>query len=160
MDYKRYSKLMTRQFYKKFLVICTMLFGILCLTITVLGIALWEFELSHILNYGISGLLVLVMPYLAVKLKAKRGFDSNKLMQEKIVYEFTEDKIFITGTSFKSEMEWSKIYQVKEVKDWFLLYQSKHLMNLIPKNAMEGKVAEFRTLIKSQNRLKHRLLTT
>ncbi len=158
LDYKSYSKLMASQFYKKFLVICTIIFGVLCLLITVVGIVYLEFGLAHILNYGLSGLLVLLMPYVAVKLKSRRGFDSNKMMQEQIIYEFTSDTIIMTGATFKSEMEWSKVHKVKELKDWFLIYQSKHLMNIIPKKDLDEKVPEFINLITSQKGLIYRLL--
>lgn len=160
LNFESYSRLLKTLYYKRVFVIATIVIGVFFLLLAVLGLIIDELNhLSYILSYGISGLIILLAPYVTITLKAKRSFFSNKMLQEEIAYEFTKDKIIMTGTSFRSEMEWSKIYKVREVKDWYLIYQSKQAMNLIPKDALRDQQTEFNQLLKQQEGLKLGLLS-
>jgi hypothetical protein len=39
----------------------------------------------------------------------------------------------LTGETFNTEMKWDKTYKIEELKNWFLIYQSKKTANIIPK---------------------------
>lgn len=158
LTFKGYSRLMFGLFYRKAAPLGMTIFGGLIIIVGTLG-GLAEKPLSHtqvsmILLYG---LVVVLFPLIVIKIKirTKRSFLSNRMLQEEIVYEFREDKISMSSTTFTAEMNWAKLHKVREVKEWFLRYQSKHSMNLIPKTAFEGNLAEFETLIKSQKGLNY-----
>jgi hypothetical protein len=90
--------------------------------------------------------VVVVLPF-SIYRSAKKSFSSNERINEKIIYEFTEDKIKITGETFNSELSWEKTYKILELKNWFLIYQSSLIANVIPKNAFGDDLKEFKELI-------------
>lgn len=84
--------------------------------------------------------------------RLKKAFYSNKKIQEEIVYTFTDDKIHTKGETFDGDFTWEKVYRIKENKDWFLIYQSKTTMNMIPKKYfIKNQVTELRNLIRKNN---------
>lgn len=84
--------------------------------------------------------------------RLKRAFYSNKKIQEEITYTFTDEKIHTKGDTFDGDFTWNTIYRVKENKDWFLIYQSKMTMNMVPKKYFtHHQIVELRNLIKKNN---------
>ena len=80
------------------------------------------------------------------------AFNSNKNIQESITYIFTDDKIRMVGETFDEDVVWSSIYKVKENKDWFLIYQSAQVMNMVPKKFFpKEQISELRNMIKANN---------
>lgn len=65
--------------------------------------------------------------------RLKNAFYSNKKIQENISYTFTDKNILNKGETFEGEFGWDTVYKVKENKEWFLIYQSAHVMNMVPK---------------------------
>ncbi|PHS10002.1 MAG: hypothetical protein COA88_02945 [Kordia sp.] len=88
--------------------------------------------------------------------ETKKTFNTHQNLKEEMTYEFTDDLIKITGGSFKSEMQWDKLYKVKELKEWVLLYHSKAVANIIPKRDLESQITEFRELVRKQD-IPHKL---
>lgn len=87
----------------------------------------------------------------------KKVFYSNKKIQENIIYTFNEEKIHVKGESFESEFTWKSIFKLKELKDWFLIYQSMNVMNIVPKkNFTKEQIHELRQII-LKNELKAKL---
>lgn len=66
-------------------------------------------------------------------------------------YEFTSEKIKITGETFNSELDWGKTYEIKELKDWILIYQNRQVANVLPKESFGENIKDFRILVKSKN---------
>lgn len=80
------------------------------------------------------------------------AFNSNKNIQESITYIFTDNKIRMVGETFDEDVAWSSIYKVKENKDWFLMYQSAKVMNMVPKKFFtKDQVSELRNIIKANS---------
>ncbi len=94
--------------------------------------------------------IIAVLPF-SVYRSSKKNFISHGRLQEKITYEFTEEKMKQTGESFNSEMDWSKIFKVQELRNWILIYQSKQLANILPKSSFGDNLNEFKNLVKSKN---------
>lgn len=87
----------------------------------------------------------------------KKAFYSNKNIQEKISYRFTDEKVYLKGETFESDFAWQNVFRVKENKDWFLIYQSRTTMNMIPKKYFEkNQIHEIRDLI-VKNKVKAQL---
>ena len=83
-------------------------------------------------------------------LTTKKAFNSNKKIQENNIYNFTTEKIHIKGETFESEFNWSSAYKLVEIKDWFLIYHSAQVMNMVPKKYFtKEQILEFRNIIKS-----------
>lgn len=84
--------------------------------------------------------------------KLKREFYTHKNLQESIIFDFYKEKIEIIGETFQSEISWSNVHKVKELKKWFLIYQSNNLANLIQKkNFTQEQKKELRNLIIQNN---------
>ncbi len=92
----------------------------------------------------------------ATYFRTKSRYKSNSLIHEKVIYEFTPEKIVKTGESFKTEMTWSAIYKVKEINGCVLLYQSKALASYVPVESFGNKFGEFKRLVKSIPGLKYK----
>ena len=81
------------------------------------------------------GTYIFVRP-IAIYFRAKKKFDTYQIMQGEITYEFLTDKMIITSLYSNSEIPWDKIYKVRELKSWFLIYQSSSLANLVDRKSV------------------------
>jgi hypothetical protein len=87
----------------------------------------------------------------------KNVFYSNKQIQEAISYTFTNENIYTKGETFEGDFTWNTVYKVKENKDWFLIYQSAQVMNMVQKKHFAKEhILELRNIIKS-NKVKAKL---
>lgn len=90
--------------------------------------------------------------------RLKNAFYSNKKIQEEIVYTFIDEKVQTKGETFDGDFTWNTVHRVKETKDWFLIYQSKTTMNMVPKKYFsQSEIIELRNIIEKNN-VKARLL--
>jgi len=139
--------------YRKPIVISLTIFGLIIFLLPVfyfLGIN-FSFVAPPYFQLALGFSIVAFLPY-SVFRGAKKNFTSHARLQEKISYEFTEDKIIITGDTFNSEMDWTKTHKITELKNWFLMYQNIQIANLLPKDAFtDSQIIEFRNLVKSKN---------
>lgn len=159
IDFKSYSKFQFHSVYRKISSIVMVIIGI-SLFVSFIFWELEEIELSNPyfnLFFAISILVILPIFYY---LSIKKNFNSNKRLQENIIYEINNEKIKITGESFDSEMDWNGIYKIIEYKNWFLLFQNSNNANFLPKKFLnENQILEFRSLVQKNNvnsRLKKR----
>lgn len=84
--------------------------------------------------------------------RLKNAFYSNKKIQEEIIYTFTDEKVQTKGETFDGDFTWNTVHRVKETKDWFLIYQSKTTMNMVPKKYFsQNEIIELRNIIEKNN---------
>lgn len=84
--------------------------------------------------------------------RLKNAFYSNKKIQEEITYTFTDEKVQTKGETFDGDFTWNTVHRVKETKDWFLIYQSKTTMNMVPKKYFSpSEIIELRNIIEKNN---------
>lgn len=103
--------------------------------------------------FAILLLFMVIRSYFSIKF----AFSSNKNIQESITYTFTDEKIRIEGETFDEDFTWNSVYKIKENKDWFLIYQSAQVMNMVTKKFLtKGQVSELRNMIKA-NHIKAKL---
>lgn len=103
--------------------------------------------------FAILILFIVIRSFFSVRF----AFNSNKNIQESILYTFTEDKIRILGETFDEDITWSSVYKVKEKRDWFLMYQSARVMNMVPKKFFtKNQISDLRTIIQI-NKVKAKL---
>ncbi|KPM32538.1 Hypothetical protein I595_956 [Croceitalea dokdonensis DOKDO 023] len=160
LNYENYAALMVQLFYKRGLVIATVVLGAIFFLIGILALVFLydKVPFLYMLIFIGVGLWLVVLPYVTVKIKSKRDFYSNQMLQQKMEYEFLEDKIILRGDTFSTEMQWAKLHKVVETKDWLLLYQSNSLANLIPKESIGEQLVELKALIASQQGLHQELV--
>jgi hypothetical protein len=98
----------------------------------------------------IFGFFIILLPYFLYR-NSKKNFSSHARLHEEITYEFTEEKISITGETFKSEMDWTKLYKIEEMSNWILIYQNRIIANVIPKDSFGDKLIDFKNLVIGKN---------
>ena len=129
------------------------LFSLIILAVLGLNFYNTEVETKEIFRSAMIWFAVLFV-FIVVRsyFRLKNAFYSNKKIQEKIIYTFTEEKVQTKGETFDGDFSWNTIYRVKENKDWFLIYQSKTTMNMIPKKYFtKNQIQELRSLILKNN---------
>lgn len=157
IDSANYMKLMFTLIYRKPATFFLLLLGLIAIIISVpffLGFNV-QFEKPPYLELFFGIFILFVFPII-IYLSTKRNYKTNLRFQERITYEFTEDKIKMSGESFNSEMDWLKIYKIQELKNWVLIYQNRAAANIIPKESFDDKIDDFREMVKKKN-IKYKL---
>ena len=160
LTFKDYLRLMLALTYKKIFIWFMTIIGSIVLLVGLLSLigAIVGNETSSFIDSLVSILIGLVftafIPFL-VYLNAKRSYSSNAMIKENIIYEFNQDSMKLKGESFSSEVSWDSIFKVEEIKEWILIYQSKVLVTIIPKNAMNpDQIAELKGIFTSRPGIK------
>ena len=103
-----------------------------------------EISKSALIWFPAIILFIIVRSYF----RLKNAFYSNTKIQEEIIYTFTDEKVQTKGETFEGDFTWNTVFKVKELKDWFLIYQSAQTMNMIQKAKMEkDQISELRKII-------------
>ncbi|MFY1047616.1 YcxB family protein [Chryseobacterium sp. GP-SGM7] len=129
------------------------LFSTLLIGIFILNFYNAENDTKEVLKSA-SMWFIVILIFLIVRsyFSLKNAFYSNKNIQEEISYTFTDEKISTKGKTFESDFIWKTVYRVKENKDWFLIYQSKLTMNMVPKKYFTTvQIRELRNMIQKNN---------
>ena len=101
------------------------------------------------------GLVMTVFPPYSVFRTARKIYDSNKMINEKIEYEFDKDQISISGESFHSKISWGKLHELSTTKSWFLIWQTKQVANVIPRRDIsDNQIETIKGLVKDIRQLK------
>ncbi len=159
LNLEEYTKLIFTLTYRKPWTIFVTSLGIFMLTLGFLSyFGIMSEKENMTFQFIFGSVLTFLTPY-KVYATAKRNFNSNQRLQEEIEYEFTSEKMKIKGESFNSELEWNKTNRIEELKKWFLIFQSKIIANLIPKeNLTELEIEEMRKIFTEQKNLKLKLI--
>jgi len=151
-DFKSYLRLMYNLTYRKPLM----------MYLTVSGLMMFIISFLYFLGSNslfveppyfsfVFGLFIIAFLPFSIYRSAKRNFSSHGRLQEKIIYEFTDEKIRIIGETFNSEMDWEKTYKVLELKNWILIYQNRQIANILPKDSFGENLLGFKDLVKRKN---------
>ncbi len=154
-----YVKLMMKLIYKRPATIFITLIGSAMLVFALLDIfnLMDAYEGFPTVPLILGTAAVVVLPLANYRVNSK-NFDSNKRLQEEIEYSFEENLMSIKGESFDTTLTWDKAYKVTELSSWILLYQTKQVMNIIPKSAFsELELNKFRTLVLALPNIKKKL---
>ena len=129
------------------------IFSLIILAIFGLNVSNAEYNTKEIFkSASIWFAAVFVFIIIRSYFRLKNAFYSNKKIQEEIVYTFTDEKVQTKGETFDGDFTWNTVHRVKETKDWFLIYQSKTTMNMIPKKYFSpSEIIELRNIIEKNN---------
>ncbi|MDB5127649.1 MAG: hypothetical protein JWQ85_1881 [Mucilaginibacter sp.] len=147
ISFKEYLKLMYLLTYRKGWTIYVSIIGIVMFIggiLTLMHVSDFESDPTFALMFG--SFVIFVLP-ISIYFSAKKNFTSNKRLQGEIEYEFTDDKMMVRGNSFSSELGLNETFKIEELKQWFLIYQSKQTANFISKaNLSEQELIELRDI--------------
>lgn len=149
LDFKMYLKLMYILTYRKPIMIF----------LTIVGFTMLFFSILYLIGFNtlyentpyfqiIFGFVIMMYLPFSIYLSSKRNFSTHKNLQEKIIYDFNDDKIKLIGETFNSEMDWMNVYKIIELKDWFLIYHNRQVANFVPKDSFGSNLNEFKDLVK------------
>lgn len=103
---------------------------------------------------AIALMLTVVPPY-SIFRTARKNYDSNKMINEKITYAFDKDTISVSGESFHSKLSWDKLYEIKVTKTWFLIWQTRQIANVIPRRDIsDNQIELIKELVKDNGQIK------
>lgn len=149
LDIKSYTKLIFQLTYRRpfvivlYAILLMMLFSNIYLKDNIYEYSIFPFVFS---------ITFMILYPIAVYFNIRKNYKSNQRIQENIIYSITSEKITNEGETFSSEMDWSKIYKVLELRNWILLYQSSQTANIISKKDFtENDLKKFREIVKSKN---------
>ena len=148
IDFKRYLKLMYILTYRNASIILLTIIGLIALIMGVLNLIF--LDNPQYMSF-VMGFILIAFPPVSVYMGSKKNFSSHGRLKEKMIYEFTDNMIKITGETFNSEFDWSKIYKITELKDWILIYQNRQIANIIPKESFGENIIDFKNLVRGKN---------
>lgn len=151
LDFKSYLKLMYTLAYRRPIVIFIFIFllVVLVMTIFIFSDINFLFGETYYMPLILASYFIVILP-ISIYYNTRKIFSTYGLLKEKIIYEFTDEKICHTGETFHSEMDWTKIYKIEEMKHWILIYQSRQHANFISKESFGENLMEFRNLVRSK----------
>lgn len=76
---------------------------------------------------------------LTIMLSSKRYFNSNKLLQQQMRYDFGDVSFNLNSESGSANIKWENLYKVNEYKEVFALFISRLQAYIIPKRCFENK---------------------
>lgn len=148
IDSNKYLKLMFTMAYRKLTTIIPTIIGFIMILSSVLYFTGFNIPFDgpphFVLIFGIF--IVAILPF-SIYRNAKNNYTSLGRIQEKIIYEFTDEKIVETGETFSSEMDWLDFYRIQELKYWIILYNIDGSAIFIPKEAFGENLNAFKNLV-------------
>lgn len=139
---KEYEKLMMVLFYRNPIFIFFAFTGFLLIIAFLLDIKPENTAKPY--YYLLFAFFFLVVNPLVFLYSMKKQLKNNQEMMETIIYEVeNNDVLKVTGESFDYQIKIENIYKVIEFKNWFLIYQDKKNLNIIPKKNMDENFQNF-----------------
>lgn len=158
LDFKRYVRLYYCMSYQNVITILLTFVGLVMLILSILsflGITHYNQPPTFLLMFGL--ILCYVIPA-GIYGTARKRFKSNSRINELITYVFTSELIYINGESFKTEMTWDKLYKIKELNNWILIYITKDSATPITKDSFdELQLKRFKEIVRDLKAVKVQL---
>ena len=160
ISFKEYLSLMYKLTYRKLPTILLTVLGGFFLLLVMVYVVFFIFSEHRdfsrdILSIAFIGLIFLLLTPWSVYRQSKKGYDSNAGIKELLTYDIEVEVIHISGESFKSEMNWDKIWKIKELRDWILIYHSSQTFNPIPKRTLtDEQLANFWQIVDAHPTMK------
>jgi hypothetical protein len=146
-EYRRLSFTLTYQ--RWFIIVVNALALAYIVSLIVTKGSLWNNDLS---SFGVAVIALSVWYPIAVFIGVNRNYKSNYRLNENITYSFSNEGYTITGESFNSKLDWGKVYKVKIIKGWLLVYSNKTVASLIKVDiANEGNIEGLKSFLKNGN---------
>jgi len=107
---------------------------------------------SDTYGYGIFITSMALVMVLLLFFTTARNFRTNYRLNENITYQFSDEGYTVTGESFNSNLDWNKVYKVRIMPGWLLIYHSRALANLIKIDPSDLEhIEELKHFLKASN---------
>lgn len=143
---EQYLKVIMEFFFKKPIFIFFEIIGILLLGCYILG---WNLEntASTPIYYLIFSLFFIFVNPFIFYFYSKIQISKMPEITEKIIYNFGNKNISLTGKNLDSQILWEDIIKIKENSNGFILIQKNKILNFIPKSALNNNYDKFKNLL-------------
>lgn len=137
----------------------TWLFTILGIVIMGLSFTTYgKVDIAYTLLYFLAGVIFAFYTPINLRTSAKLAMKSNKPVSMAMKYRLDEKGIAVAfaeeqnieQTDAASSIMWSQVFKVKETKNAFYLYTSPKNASIFPKDQLNERSEEFRTMIKKE----------
>jgi hypothetical protein len=127
MDFADYRTLMLKLTYTNPIVLYVNVIG--------LGMLMPSLMNGELSLTGIAiGFVFIALPVVAI-FQFRGNYNASKTLKEMASYEFDVKNIVITGETFNTSLQWSSLYKVKEMNNWFMLYTAKNVAIIVSKRS-------------------------
>jgi hypothetical protein len=130
INQKEYRSLMLKLTYRNPIVLYV---NIICLNILMASVINSNYNVI-----SVTALIFLIIIPVTTIFQSTKTFSDNKMIKEPLTYDFTSNQILITGETFTSSIRWNSLYKIKELNNWFLLYNDKTSMIVVPKKSFNN----------------------
>ena len=104
-----------------------------------------------IIQFGLVTIILLVL-YFSTISSIKKNILANKKNTEFQTITFSQKSYLQEGETFRVENFWNEMYQIKETKSWFLIYQKKNMaFPIIKAELKDNQYNELKELFNSLN---------
>ena len=124
---KDYTRLIFWLLYKNIGIILVSILASLSLIAFIIQFIIFPKELMDAddKSYAMFVIFMAILLPLFTYISSKRGFKSNQKIQEETTTEFSEQGVNQHGESFHTNYTWEKIYRVRIIPGWLLVYHSR-----------------------------------
>ncbi|MDO3627227.1 YcxB family protein [Mucilaginibacter sp. BT774] len=147
---KEYRQLSFTLTYQKWFIILVNALALVYLVLLIITKgSIWNNDTS---SFGVAVVVLSVWYPIAILIGVNRNYKSNYRLNEEITYSFSDEGYSVTGESFNSQLNWEKVYKVKIIKGWILLYSNSRIASLIKVGAEdENNVEILKAFLKNGN---------
>ena len=117
--------------------------GLFTMLLSLIDIAQYGYSnaFSQLIGLVLGAYVILVLPFM-VYLRATKNFRPDARVTETIVYTFEDEMLRIHGDTFDASLTWSKLHDVRFLKDFIFIYQTKRSANIITTNHLSPEQLE------------------
>lgn len=130
---KEYRRLVFTMLYSHVAFVCITVLAVIFLVDLPFLCQNEHYEIFYDSFFYLGGIITAVAVYYPVVswIKAGRLFRENYRANENITYELSEHGVTTTGESFNAQYTWDKVYRVRILKKWLLIYNSRRGASMI-----------------------------
>jgi hypothetical protein len=138
VTYQDYRHLMFFLNYRKRTSVYVLVLGLIMLIVTFLYFFGSPLIKDMPVIQACVAVMCLVMIPLSLLRNINKNFYGNQVIQEQMQYDFTKQGLIVTGESFTRDLSWADVYEISELKYWFLVYNGPRSFYILPKKHMNS----------------------
>jgi hypothetical protein len=141
---KEYTVLSIKLLYRNNIIKIFLLLGIIDILFSILN----QFNITNIHNDKLfsTGLFVIslnIFALIGTIVRAKKNYNSSKLLQKPRLYTFNEEKISYKSEGAEGNIEWGYVLKYRVIRNFILLYTSSLLAIFIKTNGLTAEQINF-----------------
>lgn len=128
--------------------------GLMLLLSLVYNLYLEENVINYLkTNYSILLVLIIVFIFpIIVLIQIKKAYNSTQILNESFEYTLDNESIHIKGHMIESTQSWSRFYQMRETKKFFMFYENTTIAVLLNKDMFSDRdLIDFKDFVRSLN---------